>query len=110
MNTEILITIINVVLVALFSLLSSKLYVNKKIKKFIPYGVDFADKLTENTNKEKLVKAVSFVEISILDIVPAPFKSIVDYLINSEEIATRIERYLTKRKLDKYKNDNKENE
>lgn len=99
MNYEILITLFSLVLIYGVIYIGSRSFLNSKIKKFIPYGVAFADKLTENTNKEKLIKAVSFVEISILSIIPTPFKSIVDYLINSEEIATKIERYLTERKL-----------
>lgn len=99
MELDVLVTIVSIVFILIISIFGSKLYLNSKIKRLVPLGVEFADKLTENTNKEKLIKAVSFVEISILSIIPTPFKSIVDYLINSEEIATKIERYLTERKL-----------
>lgn len=104
MTNEILITLFSLVIIYGVIYLGSKTFVNSKIKKLVPYGVEFADKLTENTNKEKLVKAVSFIEIKILSITPIPIKPLVDYLINSEEIATKIERYLTKRKLKEQNN------
>ena len=37
----------------LISYISSKAVINSRIKKLIPFGVEFADKLKNNTNKEK---------------------------------------------------------
>lgn len=110
MSLDILITIVSVSFIVIFGAFSSKLYINEKTKSLVPLGVDFAEELKEKTNKEKLVKAISFIEVSLLNLVPAIVRPFLDYLINSEEIATYIERYLTKRKLDGYKNDNEENE
>ena len=99
MTNDILITLLSLLIIYIVTYISGKAFVNSKIKSFIPLGVEFADKLTENTNKEKLVKAISFVEISILNVIPLPVKLLVDYLIDSNEIANRIERFITKRKI-----------
>ncbi len=96
MNLDMLVTIVSVVIVII---LSSKLYLNSKIKKLVPLGVEFADKLSQNTNKEKLVKAISFIELSILNVIPLPIRPFVDYLIDSDKIANKIERFITKRKI-----------
>ncbi len=99
MTNDILITLLSLLIIYIVTYVSGKVFVNSKIKSFIPLGVEFADKLTENTNKEKLVKAISFIEISILSIVPLPIRPVVDYLIDSNEIANKIERFITKRKI-----------
>ena len=67
----------------------------------MPYGVEYANTLVEKTNREKLIKAVAFIEITLINAVPNVFKPIVDYLINSDEIVKYIERYLVKVKIDK---------
>lgn len=99
MGLDVLVTIVSIVFILIISIFGSKLYLNSKIKKLVPLGVRFADKLTENTNKEKLVKAISFIEISILNVVPLPIRPLVDYLIDSDKIAVGIERFITKRKI-----------
>lgn len=104
MGLDVLITIVSIVFILIISIFGSKLYLNSRIKKLVPLGVRFADKLTENTNKEKLVKAISFIEISILNVVPLPIRPVVDYLIDSNEIANRIERFITKRKIKELSN------
>lgn len=104
MGLDVLITIVSIAFILIISIFGSKLYLNNKIKKLVPLGVRFADKLTENTNKEKLVKAISFIEISILNVVPLPIRPVVDYLIDSNEIANRIERFITKRKIKELNN------
>ena len=103
MTNEILITLFSLAVIYGVIYLSGKVFVNSKIKELLPYGVEFADKLTENTNKEKLVKAISFIELGILTVTPAPIKPLIDYLINSEEISSKIERFITARKVKKFK-------
>jgi hypothetical protein len=99
MNVEIITTILSVLFIIFITYVSGKVIVNEKIKSIVPLGVEFADNLKEKTNKEKLIKAISFVEITVLNLVPVVIRPVVDYLIDSEKIATQIERYLTKRKL-----------
>ena len=96
MSTEILITIISLIFISYFS---GKIFINEKIKSLVPLGVEFADSLIEKTNKEKLIKAISFIEISILNLVPIIIRPVIDYFIDSEKIASYIERYLTNKKL-----------
>lgn len=104
MELDVLTTVVSLAVILFVILFGSKLYINDKVKKLVPLGVEFADKLTENTNKEKLVKAISFIEISILSIVPLPIRPVVDYLIDSNEIANKIERFITKRKIKELNN------
>ena len=104
MGLDVLVTIVSIVFILIISIFGSKLYLNNKIKKLVPLGVRFADKLTENTNKEKLVKAISYIEISILNVIPLPIRPLVDYLIDSNEIANKIERFITKRKIKELNN------
>ena len=101
MNFEILETIISVTIILFTTYLSGKVIINHKIKSLIPYGVEYANTLVDKTNREKLIKAVAFIEITLINAVPNVFKPIVDYLINSEEIVKHIERYLVKIKTDK---------
>ena len=101
MNFEILETIISVIIILFITYLSGKVIVNHKIKSLIPYGVEYANTLVDKTNKEKLIKAVAFTEITLINAVPNAFKPVVDYLINSDEIVKYIERYLVKVKIDK---------
>ena len=103
MTDEIMITLFSLLVIYGVIYVGGRLFVNSKVKELLPYGVEFADKLTENTNKEKLVKAVSFIELGILGVTPTPIKPLVDYLIDSEEIATKIERFITARKVKKFK-------
>lgn len=103
MELDVLVTIVSIVFILIISIFGSKLYLNNKIKKLIPLGVEFADKLSQNTNKEKLTKAISFIELSILNIVPLPIRPFIDYLIDSDKIAVNIERFITKRKIKELK-------
>lgn len=103
MELDVLVTIVSIVFILIISIFGSKLYLNNKIKKLIPLGVEFADKLSQNTNKEKLTKAISFIELSILNIVPLPIRPFIDYLIDSDKIAINIERFITKRKIKELK-------
>ena len=103
MGLDVLITIVSVIFILVVSIFGSKLYLNNKIKKLVPLGVEFADKLSQNTNKEKLTKAISFIELSILNIVPLPIRPFIDYLIDSDKIAINIERFITKRKIKELK-------
>lgn len=103
MTNEVLITLFSLVVIYGVIYIGGKVFVNSKVKELLPYGVEFANKLTENTNKEKLVKAVSFIELGILSVTPVPLKPLVDYLINSDDIATRIERFITAKKVKKLK-------
>ena len=100
MNFEILETIISVTIILFTTYLSGKVIINHKIKSLIPYGVEYANTLVDKTNREKLIKAVAFIEITLINAVPNAFKTIVDYLINSEEIVKYIERYLVKIKIE----------
>ena len=52
MSVEI-ITILSLIFIISLSYISSKAVINSRIKKLIPFGVEFADKLKNNTNKEK---------------------------------------------------------
>ena len=101
MNIEMIGTIINVAVILFATYFSSKVLVNEKVKALVPYGVEYANTLVEKTNREKLIKAVAFIEITLINAVPNVFKPIIDYLINSEEIVKHIERYLLKIKIDK---------
>ena len=101
MNIEIIGTIINVAVILFATYFSGKLIVNEKVKSLVPLGVDYANTLVEKTNREKLIKAVAFIEITLINAVPNAFKPIVDYLINSEEIVKYIERYLVKIKIER---------
>ena len=101
MNFEILETIISVTIILFTTYLSGKVIINHKIKSLIPYGVEYANTLVDKTNREKLIKAVAFIEITLINAVPNAFKPIVDYLINSKEIVKYIERYLVKIKIER---------
>ena len=101
MNIEIIGTIINVAVILFATYFSGKVLVNEKVKALVPYGVEYANTLVDKTNKEKLIKAVAFTEITLINAVPNAFKPVVDYLINSDEIVKYIERYLVKVKIDK---------
>lgn len=99
------ITILSLAVIFLVSYVSTKITINEKLKKFVPLGVDFANGLKDKTNKEKLIKAVSFVEVSLLNVVPSVIRPIVDYLIDSEKIANYIERYITTKRINKGSNE-----
>ena len=101
MSIEIIGTIINVTIILFATYFSCKVLVNEKVKALVPYGVEYANTLVEKTNREKLIKAVAFIEITLINAVPNVFKPIVDYLINSEEIVKYIERYLVKIKIER---------
>ncbi|EEY34200.1 hypothetical protein [Pseudoleptotrichia goodfellowii] len=86
----------------------AKLKTNSTIRKFIPEGVVFADSL-DTSNENKLIRAVTQIELLVLSVTPALFKPIVDFLINPKYIVKMIERYLTKKKVEKQELLEKEN-
>lgn len=69
----------------------------KLIKSFIPDGVAFANKLNGD-NVAKLKRAVSEVELLVLEKVPAVYRPLVDYMIDTDYIVQLIERYITEEK------------
>ena len=71
----------------------TKLIENKYIKIAVPLAIDFAEKLG---GKNKLVRAVTFVENYVLNKVPLFLRPLADFLINPQKIADLIERELTK--------------
>lgn len=86
----------------------AKLKTNSTIRKFIPEGVVFADSL-DTSNENKLIRAVTQIELLVLSVTPKLFKPIVDFLINPKYIVKMIERYLTKKKIEKQELLEKEN-
>ena len=60
----------------------------------------FADKVG-GTNKDKLVRAITFIENEVLKKVPFAFRGIIDFAINPRKIADLIERRITATKLKK---------
>ena len=73
----------------------TKLYENHLIKKSVDSAIKFAD-MTGKTGKDKLVRAVTYIENIVLSKVPIVIRPLVDYLINSAEIVKLIERQITK--------------
>ena len=71
----------------------TKLKENQLIKIAIPIAIDFAEKLG---GKNKLIRAVTFVENYVLTNIPVFLRPLVDFLISPQKIADRIERELTK--------------
>ena len=73
----------------------TKLYENHLIKKSVDSGIKFAD-MTGKTGKDKLVRAVTYIENIVLSKVPIVIRPLADYLINSAKIVKLIERQITK--------------
>ena len=73
----------------------TKLYENHLIKKSVDSAIKFAD-MTGKTGKDKLVRAVTYIENIVLLKVPIVIRPLADYLINSAKIVTLIERQITK--------------
>lgn len=71
----------------------TKLKENQLIKIAIPIAIDFAEKLG---GKNKLIRAVTFVENYVLTNIPVFLRPLADFLISPQKIADRIERELTK--------------
>ena len=71
----------------------TKLKENQLIKIAIPIAIDFAEKLG---GKNKLIRAVTFVENYVLTNIPVFLRPLADFLINPQKIADLIERELTK--------------
>lgn len=101
MNIEIFTTIIEIAGALLITFISGKVIVNSNIKKLVPLAVEYANGLVNKTNREKLIKAVAFIEVTLINSVPLPLKAVLDYLINVEDIVRYIERYLVKIKIEK---------
>ena len=74
---------------------STKMYENHLIKKSVDTAIKFAD-MTGKTGKDKLVRAVTFIENLILSKVPIFLRPLADFLINPAKIVTLIERQITK--------------
>ena len=73
----------------------TKLYENHLIKKSVDSAIKFAD-MTGKTGKDKLVRAVTYIENNVLSKVPIAIRPLADYLINSTKIVKLIERQITK--------------
>ena len=73
----------------------TKLYENHLIKKSVDSAIKFAD-MTGKTGKDKLVRAVTYIENIVLSKVPIVIRPLADYLINSAKIVKLIERQITK--------------
>ena len=71
----------------------TKLKENQLIKIAIPIAIDFAEKLG---GKNKLIRAVTFVENYVLTNIPVFLRPLADFLISPQKIANWIERELTK--------------
>ena len=71
----------------------TKLKENQLIKIAIPIAIDFAEKLG---GKNKLIRAVTFVENYVLTNIPVFLRPLADFLISPQKIADLIERELTK--------------
>ena len=71
----------------------TKLKENQLIKIAIPLAIDFAEKLG---GKNKLIRAVTFVENYVLTNIPVFLRPLADFLISPQKIADWIERELTK--------------
>ena len=73
----------------------TKLYENHLIKKSVDSAIKFAD-MTGKTGKDKLVRAVTYIENIVLSKVPIVIRPLADYLINSAKIVKLIERQIAK--------------
>ena len=73
----------------------TKLYENHLIKKSVDAAIKFAD-MTGKTGKDKLVRAVTYIENIVLLKVPIVIRPLADFLINPAKIVTLIERQITK--------------
>lgn len=81
------------------SLLKSK--INKLIIQYIPNGIAIGDILNgEKTDNERLYQAILTVENKVLGALPKNVRPLADKLIDSKEIAKRIERKLNNDKFE----------
>ena len=72
----------------------TKLYENHLIKKSVDIAIKFAD-MTGKTGKDKLVRAVTYIENIVLSKIPIFLRPLADYLINPKKIAELVERKIT---------------
>ena len=86
-----------VVALILVGLSFTKFWTDSKVRIYIQMGIDFANTVG-GTNRDKLVRAVTYIENKILNKVPVAFRPMVDFMINAEKIATLVERQLTSNK------------
>ena len=88
---------IGVLILVLFILVAglTKLYENVLIKKSVNAAIEFAES-TGKTGKDKLVRAVTFIENIVLAKIPVWLRPLADFLINPDKIVTLIERQITK--------------
>lgn len=99
MNLEMIINVVVIVIaVGLVGFSFTKYWADDQIKKVVQNGIDFSDKLG-GTNRDKLVRAITYIENIILSKIPLPLKPFADLIINAEKIADMIERKLTENKL-----------
>ena len=98
-----------VIIGMVIALVGTKYRTNKLIKEFIPEGVEFANTLTTE-DRNKLTRAITFVENAVLAVTPVFARPIVDYLINADYIENRIERFLTSKKVERLENLEKEHQ
>ena len=73
----------------------TKLYGNHLIKKSVDTAIGFAEH-TGKTGRDKLIRAVTYIENIVLSKTPVFLRPIADYLINSNKIVALVERQITK--------------
>lgn len=99
MNLGIIVNIIVIVVaLGLVGFSFTKYWADDQIKKVVQNGIDFANQLG-GSNRDKLVRAVTYIENIILPKIPLIFRPFADFIINAEKIADMIERRLTENKL-----------
>ena len=99
MNLEMIINVVVIVIaVGLVGFSFTKYWADDQIKKVVQNGIDFANQLG-GSNRDKLVRAVTYIENIILPKIPLIFRPFADLIINAEKIADMIERRLTENKL-----------
>ena len=73
----------------------TKLYGNHLIKKSVDTAIKFAEH-TGKTGRDKLIRAVTYIENIVLSKTPVFLRPIADYLINPNKIVALVERQITK--------------
>ena len=88
------IAIVSVVAVVIVAGIT-KLYGNHLIKKSVDTAIEFAEH-TGKTGRDKLIRAVTYIENIVLSKTPVFLRPIADYLINPNKIVVLVERQITK--------------
>ena len=86
-----IVVVVTVVIVAGIT----KLYGNHLIKKSVDIAIEFAEH-TGKTGRDKLIRAVTYIENIVLSKTPVFLRPIADYLINPNKIVALVERQITK--------------